>query len=72
MRFFLKSIDVWKIVETGWIKPEETDESTITQTSAWFFNDKALHALCQALYHLNSQEFHQTFNRERERDELVK
>jgi hypothetical protein len=29
MRFFLKSIDVWKIVETGWIKPEETDEITI-------------------------------------------
>jgi hypothetical protein len=26
MRFFLKSIDVWKIVETGWIKPKETDE----------------------------------------------
>jgi hypothetical protein len=49
MRFFLKSIDVWKIVETGWIKPEETDEITITQTSARLSNDKALHALCQAL-----------------------
>jgi len=49
MRFFLKSIDVSKIVETGWIKPEETDEHTITQTSARLFNDKALHALCQAL-----------------------
>jgi len=36
MRFFLKSIDVWKIIET----PEE---------SARLFNDKALHALCQAL-----------------------
>jgi len=24
MRFFLKSIDVWKIVESGWIKPEDT------------------------------------------------
>jgi len=34
MCFLLKSIDVWKIVETGWIKPEETDEITITQTSA--------------------------------------
>jgi hypothetical protein len=49
MRFFLKSIDVWKIVETGWIKPEETDEITITQTSARLSNDKALHAICQAL-----------------------
>jgi hypothetical protein len=49
MRFFLKSIDVWKIVETGWIKPEETEEISITQTSARLSNDKALHALCQAL-----------------------
>jgi mannitol/fructose-specific phosphotransferase system IIA component (Ntr-type) len=51
MRFFLKSIDVWKIVEYGWIKPEETtDELTVAQTSAQLFsNDKALHALCQAL-----------------------
>jgi hypothetical protein len=28
MRFFLKSIDVWKFVETSWIKPEETDKIT--------------------------------------------
>jgi hypothetical protein len=57
MRFFLKSIDVWKIVETGWIKPEETDEITITQTSVQLSNDKALHALCEAIHYLNSQEF---------------
>jgi hypothetical protein len=49
MCFFLKSIDVWKIVETGWIKAEETDEITIIQTSARLSNDKALHALCQTL-----------------------
>jgi len=49
MRFFLKSIDVWKIVETSWIKPEETDEIIVIQTSARLSNDKALHALCQAL-----------------------
>jgi hypothetical protein len=49
MRFFLKSIDVWKIVKTSWIKPEETDEITVTQTSARLSNDKALHALCQTL-----------------------
>jgi hypothetical protein len=47
--FFFKSIDVWKIVETGWIKPEETDETTVVQTSTRLSNDKALHALCQAL-----------------------
>jgi hypothetical protein len=49
MRFFLKSIDVWKIVEIGWIKQEETNEIFVTQTSARLSNDKALHALCQAL-----------------------
>jgi hypothetical protein len=49
MRFFLKSIVVWKIFETGWIKPEETDEITVTQTSARLSNDKAVHAMCQTL-----------------------
>jgi len=39
---FLKSIDVWKIVESGWIKPKETtDELTVAQTSAQLSNDKA-------------------------------
>jgi len=55
MRFFLKSIDVWKIVKTSWIKPEETDEITVTQTSARLSNDKALHAKHFNL--LNLQEF---------------
>jgi hypothetical protein len=46
MPFFLKSIDDWKIVESGWIKPEDTiDELTIVQTSTHLSNDKALHAL---------------------------
>jgi hypothetical protein len=49
MCFFLKSIDVWKIVETDWIKPEETGEITVIQTSARLSNDKALHALYQTL-----------------------
>jgi hypothetical protein len=31
------------------IKPEETDQITVTQISARLSNDKALHALCQAL-----------------------
>jgi hypothetical protein len=50
MHFFLKSIDLWKIVESGWIKPDgTTDEHTVAQTSTRLSNDKALHALCQAL-----------------------
>jgi hypothetical protein len=48
MCFFLKSINVWKIVEIGWIKPEEADEITVIQTSTRLSNDKALHAVCQA------------------------
>jgi hypothetical protein len=47
MCFFLKSIDVWKIVESSWIKPEDTtNEFTVAQTSAQLSNDEALHALC--------------------------
>jgi NADPH-dependent 7-cyano-7-deazaguanine reductase QueF-like protein len=50
MYFFLKSIDVWQIVETGWIKPEATTaELSVAQNSARLFHDKSLHALCQAL-----------------------
>jgi hypothetical protein len=48
--FFLKSIDVWKIVESGWIKLEAiTAELSVAQNSARLSNDKTLHALCQAL-----------------------
>jgi len=49
MCFFLKSIDLWQIVETGWIKPDTTVELSVAQNSARLSNDKALHALCQAL-----------------------
>jgi hypothetical protein len=50
MCFFLKSIDVWQIVETGWIKPEATiAELYMAQNSAQLSNDQALHVLCQAL-----------------------
>jgi hypothetical protein len=50
MRLFLKSIDVWQIVETGWTKSVATTaELTIVQTNTQLYNDKALHALCQAL-----------------------
>jgi hypothetical protein len=51
MRFFLKSIDIWQIVESGWSPPSTaTVEWSIVQTGAHLSNDKALHALCQDLY----------------------
>jgi hypothetical protein len=55
MRFFLKSIDCWSIVETGWTKPEDAALEIVPQKTArlsknrCLSNDKALHALCQAL-----------------------
>jgi hypothetical protein len=50
MRFFLKSIDVWHIVESGWTPPEApTAEWTIIQTHSRISNDKALNAICQTL-----------------------
>jgi hypothetical protein len=49
MHFFLKSIDCWSIVETGWTKPEETTLELVPQKNARLSNDKALHDLCQAL-----------------------
>jgi hypothetical protein len=49
MRFFLKSINCWSIVETGWTKPADTALKLVPQKNARLSNDKALHALCQAL-----------------------
>jgi hypothetical protein len=49
MRFFLKSIDCWNIVETGWTKPEDTTLETVPLKNVQLSNDKDLHALCQAL-----------------------
>jgi hypothetical protein len=49
MRFFLKSIDYWSIVETGWTKPADATLKLVTKKNARLSNDKALHALCQAL-----------------------
>jgi hypothetical protein len=48
MRFFLKSIDCWQIVETSWKKPEDTTLGLVPARNAHLANDKALHALCQA------------------------
>jgi hypothetical protein len=49
MRFFLKSVDCWGIVETGWTKLEDTTPELVPQKNGRLSNDKALHALCQAL-----------------------
>jgi hypothetical protein len=49
MRFFLKSIDCWCIVETGWTKPEDATLELVHQKNARLSNDKTLHALYQAL-----------------------
>jgi len=49
MRFFLKSIDCWNIVETGWTKPNDKTLETSLLKNVRLSNDKALHALCQAL-----------------------
>jgi hypothetical protein len=49
MRFFLKSIDCWSIVETGWTKPVNATLKLVTEKNVRLSDDKALHALCQAL-----------------------
>jgi hypothetical protein len=49
MRFFLKSFDCWSIAETGWTKPEDAALELVSQKNTCLSNDKALHALCQAL-----------------------
>jgi hypothetical protein len=49
MQFFLKSIDCWNIVETGWTKPADLTLELVIEKNAPLSNDKALHALCQAL-----------------------
>jgi hypothetical protein len=49
MRFFLKSIDCWSIVETRWTKSVDAALELDPQKTARLSNDKALHALCQSL-----------------------
>jgi hypothetical protein len=49
MRFFLKSINCWNIVDSGWTKPEDATPETFPLKNARLSNDKALHTLCQAL-----------------------
>jgi hypothetical protein len=59
MLFFLKSIDCWSIVETGWTKPEDATLKLVPQKTTPLSNDKALHALCRAL---SPSEFAKIYN----------
>jgi hypothetical protein len=46
MRVYLKALDVWHIVESGWINPNKAiAELSRDEKSASFANDKALHAI---------------------------
>jgi hypothetical protein len=49
MHFLLKSIDCWKTIETGWTELMDTNIELANERNARLSNDKALHALCQAL-----------------------
>jgi hypothetical protein len=50
MKAYLKSIDVWHIVESGWINPNKAiAEFSKDEKNAAFANDKALHAIYTSL-----------------------
>jgi hypothetical protein len=50
MRFFLKSIDVWSIVKSGWTPLDTTiGEWTVLQKQTRVANDRAMNAICLAL-----------------------
>jgi len=57
MRFFLKSIDCWSIVETGWTKPEDAALELVPQKNAWISNDKAPTLYVKHFHRLNLQKF---------------
>jgi len=65
MRFFLKSIDVWKIIEFGWIKLEDTTDEL--KPAHNFPTIKLSMLYVMRFHHLNSQEF-QTMNPLKKRD----
>jgi hypothetical protein len=47
MRFFLKSVHVWHIVESGWTPPKVAiAEWTIPKKQTHVENDKAMNAIC--------------------------
>jgi hypothetical protein len=50
MRAYLKSIDVWHTVESGWINPNKASaEFSKDEKIASSANDKALHAIYTSL-----------------------
>jgi hypothetical protein len=58
MCFFVKSIDVWKIVESGWIKQEDTTNEPLLLKLAHDFPMIMPSMLYAKRFHrLNSQEF---------------
>jgi hypothetical protein len=50
MRFFLKAIDIWHIIESGWTTPNTAiAEWTALQKQTCATNDKAMNAICSTL-----------------------
>jgi hypothetical protein len=50
MRFFLKSIDIWHIVESGWTTSDTTiAEWTVLQKQTCVANDKPMNVICSIL-----------------------
>jgi hypothetical protein len=50
MRFFLKSVDVWSIIESGWTTPDTTiTKWTVLKKQTRVANDRAMNAICLAL-----------------------
>jgi hypothetical protein len=59
MRFFLKSIDCWSIVETGWTKPVDAALELVSQKNARLIKPSMLYV--KHFHRLNLQKF-QTVN----------
>jgi hypothetical protein len=50
MKFFLKAINVWHIVESGWTTPDTSiAEWTALQKQTRVTNDQAMNAICSIL-----------------------
>jgi hypothetical protein len=57
MWFFLKSIDCWSIVETGWTKLVDAALELVPQKSLVFQMIKPSMLCAKHFHHLNSQKF---------------
>jgi hypothetical protein len=64
MRFFLKSIDCWSIVETGWTKPVNATLKLVTEKNVRLSDDKALHANFGRL--MRNERFKKKFSKKNE------